>query len=99
MTLREMLHNHGRKFTTTVLAIMSGTAVAVVGIIAAAAYPAAAPSIATIVGSFGVILSVAVGSMNAANAAGDFAHKTPAGMKPAPRLSGAIVAPVDREDA
>lgn len=99
MTLSSMLANHGRKFTATVLAIATGTFVTCVGIVAAAWYPAASADIAAIVASFGVILAVSLGTLNIANAAGDWAHKTPAGMQPAPRLSGAISAPVDREGA
>lgn len=99
MTLRELIAGPGRKFTIAHYAMRYAFALTLVGLIVACVEPTIAPHVAEIVGAFALVVGLIAGTHQLANMGGDFAHKTPAGVKPAPRLSGAIIAPVDREGA
>jgi len=87
--LFQRLKTGGRKYAVVLYALELGAVITLVGILVAAAEPAIAAHVATIVSGFGILGGICVGAYQGANAAADW-HATPKGHTPPPRQSGMI---------
>lgn len=94
-SLAHLLKDGGRKYAVVIRTLELGFLLSLVGLLVVAAFPAAAPHVATIVGAFGVLGSVSIAAYQGANAAKDWNNPTTTMTvtTPTPRPSGTVTTP------